>query len=420
MGQLEIIVGNDKYPTLELPPEASTVGSFLTLVAQGLLGEKILYAEKLTCHGVEHLILEGSVSPPSPMRVSGPRSILGMFQIALKKKVGAPKTMVENVRIQPKPKKKAGWPYLGKYHVIRTIGSGFTGPCVYEAMDTVSSTKVALKWPAHKEEAAILKEIAEKSEGGCRGIPKLLGNGRYENRHFVVMELFREPLQRFFPRIWAKPRQERWQVTSLLGRLLLRRLEGMHGAGFVHCDLSPENVLLGRHGSTEYDPHILDFGLARKYPGAGSLAGEHGSGEWSSINSAEGGERRPEDDLEALGWLLMNCMHSVLPWFAVLENAYESWHIPAKRVTAVKQVQSMKRAFMVDGWKSVGFKWCEEQPPPPEELLRFIWSSRVEVTPPERPDYAKLAGILGASPDLDADAAEAEELRQWHLAFPSP
>merc|ERR1719282_1653445 len=107
---------------------------------------------------------------------------------------------------------------------------------------------------------------------------------------------------------------------------MLRRFEALHKCGYVHCDVSLGNILLGCHnGPQEYSPHIVDFGLARPYPGGGPMSGDLGSAEWSSIRSAEGGERRPEDDLEALGWVLANGMFETLPWFLHLSQCYQQW-----------------------------------------------------------------------------------------------
>ena len=49
---------------------------------------------------------------------------------------------------------------------------------------------------------------------------------------------------------------------------MLRALEAVHGAGLVHRDLKPGNIVLTRHGVK-----LLDFGLSRTPPGAATLDG---------------------------------------------------------------------------------------------------------------------------------------------------
>merc|ERR1719401_715229 len=103
---------------------------------------------------------------------------------------------------------------------------------------------------------------------------------------------------------------------------------------------------MSRAGSLHASPHILDYGLARPYPGGAPLSGESGSGEWNSIRSAEGAARRPEDDLESLGWILAQCLYKLLPWFSTLQVAYENWHEPKRRQETVRQVRSLKQKLL--------------------------------------------------------------------------
>eukprot|EP00415_Alexandrium_ostenfeldii_P002737 UN2737 len=114
--------------------------------------------------------------------------------------------------------------------------------------------------------------------------------------------------------------------------------------------------------------------------------------------------------------MLMNCLHSVLPWFACLEVSYQKWHDPNIRTSTVKQVQYMKRTFLNEGWKACA-EWCKTQPSPPQDLYRYILACQTEVVLPQRPDYAHLAGLLRADPGLGEDKAEAEDLRLWHKEF---
>ncbi|KAI3455219.1 hypothetical protein Pfo_011882 [Paulownia fortunei] len=51
-------------------------------------------------------------------------------------------------------------------------------------------------------------------------------------------------------------------------RSILRGLNHIHGLGYVHCDMKPDNILLvpnaGRGGFTEFRAKIGDFGLAKR------------------------------------------------------------------------------------------------------------------------------------------------------------
>jgi len=213
-------------------------------------------------------------------------------------------------------------PRLGDFRILREIGSGF-GAVVYMAEHIKDRKKVALKHPVKKEELVVLREIHRND---LLGVTQLLVEGRHEGQPYVVTDLLGSPLTKLFQRIRKQSLDKRWHAVCVVGRMMVRRLQGIHSCGFVHCDVSPENILLGPAKGDEptVTPYLVDFGLARKYPGGGRLAGEHGSVEWSSIRSADGEERRPLDDLEALGWPLVSGLFGELPWFKWLRRHMET------------------------------------------------------------------------------------------------
>jgi len=190
----------------------------------------------------------------------------------------------------------------------------------------------------------------------------------------------------------------------------------------VHCDISPENILLGlpRQGRTSKEkapapgaltPYLIDFGLAQKHPGGMPLEGDHGSAEWSSVRSAAGACRRPEDDLEALGWLMVNGLFGDLPWFDLLAKAYKTWDLSrSHRARAVRKVQEAKLQLLNDGWGSLGDEWLRLATIPPA-LDRYMHTCRSDRATGMRPDYAMLSELLGGREGLSLFDAENEDLK---------
>mmetsp|Transcript_123489 Transcript_123489/g.360626 ORF Transcript_123489/g.360626 Transcript_123489/m.360626 type:complete len:411 (+) Transcript_123489:138-1370(+) len=92
MGKVDLSISAQIYSALDVPEEC-TVGRWKQLLSQGFLGDKILYATKLTCREVEKgRTLEDAAllpTPPSKMYIEGPGSVVNMLQLALKKKFGA-------------------------------------------------------------------------------------------------------------------------------------------------------------------------------------------------------------------------------------------------------------------------------------------------------------------------------------------
>jgi serine/threonine protein kinase len=55
-----------------------------------------------------------------------------------------------------------------------------------------------------------------------------------------------------------------WRTACLLGRQMLKSLQQMHDAGYIHRDVKPSNFALGRAEQADDKLYIIDFGLARK------------------------------------------------------------------------------------------------------------------------------------------------------------
>uniref|UniRef100_A0A7S4VJ77 Casein kinase I n=1 Tax=Alexandrium monilatum TaxID=311494 RepID=A0A7S4VJ77_9DINO len=413
---VDIAVEASRYEGLEVP-RGCTVGQWKQLLATGLLGGAVAYAERLRCHveGAEGRGLDDAAplpEPPDIVGVQGPPPVLRMLKLGLQRKGQPPD----------------GRPRLGSYRLGRKLGSGIRGVCVYLAEHVTDGSEAALKWPAGRDEVRALRELERRAP--VLGAPRLLALGTHRGRPFVVTELLGERLSCAFPRPRLHPLEARWRAVRVIGRLLVRRLESLHGCRYVHCDVSPENILLGSggppEGSSAEDPRgalcLVDFGLARPYPGGEALEGGQGSAEWSSVRSAEGGVRRPEDDLEALGWVLLHGLFGTLPWIPVLSDAYAEWSADDVREGVLGQVRRMKSQlldYMGTGsatraatWELKGLDW-QKFAETPRELYQFFRVCQAESKYPQRPDYAALSALLGSSGELTSAGAEQQDRQDW-------
>lgn len=323
---------------------------------------------------------------------------------------------------------------VGNYFLDQEIGEGLQGGVVYRAENVQTTKVVALKWPVLKEELQVLKAI--QTNLSCLRLvqnflpwPELLDSGTHEGRPFAVTAILGADLTKVFDRLQRSPLQRRWLAVRVFGRLLLRRLEVVHNCGYVHCDVSPLNILLGPmdkgHNGQQAQaqklqlvPYLIDFGQARKFPGGGKMSGDKGSMEWSSIHSADGGEPRPHDDLEALGWTLAYGLVGDLPWFELLAVHYAKHSPPTNapmdvRLKVIQQVRDAKVKLLDKGWQSFGAEWWKLAVVP-EELLQFLDLCRSDKLPQGRSGYVVLHGMLGGRPGLDEQAAELEDLRCYN------
>mmetsp|Transcript_17937 Transcript_17937/g.41833 ORF Transcript_17937/g.41833 Transcript_17937/m.41833 type:complete len:425 (+) Transcript_17937:55-1329(+) len=92
---VDVLVGRGKYLAIDVP-EGCTVGSWKQQLSDGSLGDKILYATKLSCYGEENgrALAEAAALPPR-IYVDGPFSVLQMLELGLKKKLGPGRGRVE-------------------------------------------------------------------------------------------------------------------------------------------------------------------------------------------------------------------------------------------------------------------------------------------------------------------------------------
>jgi serine/threonine protein kinase len=150
---------------------------------------------------------------------------------------------------------------VGRFEIKRRIGVGGLG-VVYAAFDPELRRDVALKLLRSdrggdgRESTGMLAEARAMARLAHPNVVTVHEVGVHEGRVFVAMELvdgqtLREWLRRDSPRAW----QEVLPVLVAAGR----GLAAAHGAGLVHRDFKPENVLVGRDGRAR----VTDFGLAR-------------------------------------------------------------------------------------------------------------------------------------------------------------
>lgn len=174
----------------------------------------------------------------------------------------------------------AGNPLLGtvvdgKYRLQSVLGRGGLGT-VFQAEHTGSLMHVALKLlhPRFAERPeyrrALLPEARRAATVAHQRCARLLDVGEAEEGGaYLAMELVDgETLEAVMRHGPLHP--------SHAVRVLLQVAEALvaiHGAGLVHCDLAPRNVMVGSHDG-ELRIKVLDFGIARSV----TLAGERARG----------------------------------------------------------------------------------------------------------------------------------------------
>jgi serine/threonine protein kinase len=212
---------------------------------------------------------------------------------------------------------------INKYMILESIGKGAFGE-VYKATRMTDNLDVAMK--IEKKSAVIPRLIQEykiyqklitrKCRHGIPGIHELIQTDDY---NIMIMELLGESLEEIFN---ISNRKFSISTVLFLGANILKIIEKVHNAGFIHRDIKPNNFLIGSVNRQQI--YLTDFGLSKQYI---NNNGKHlketfnhsmvGTARYSSINMHLGIEPSRRDDLEAIGYLLIYFIKGRLPWQGV-------------------------------------------------------------------------------------------------------
>eukprot|EP00002_Diphylleia_rotans_P001675 TRINITY_DN1093_c0_g3_i1.p1 TRINITY_DN1093_c0_g3~~TRINITY_DN1093_c0_g3_i1.p1 ORF type:complete len:597 (-),score=113.47 TRINITY_DN1093_c0_g3_i1:616-2406(-) len=162
-------------------------------------------------------------------------------------------------------------------------------------------------------EHAVMSALAQ-----CQGFPKAFALGSTQNHYYLVMSRLGPSLHEVHEKCG-----NRFSIKSItmLALRSISRLESLHSKGFVHCDIKPENFLMGP-GNDINKLFLVDFGLSFRWqaPNGKHIRyrdGKHGitgTLRYCSLNAHGGIELSRRDDLESLFYTLIFLAKGQLPW----------------------------------------------------------------------------------------------------------
>lgn len=150
---------------------------------------------------------------------------------------------------------------IGHYEILSTLGKGGMGE-VYLAQDTKLSRKIALKVlpGAFTQDQERLRRFEQEARATSAlnhpNILTIFEIGEADGRHYIATEFIEG--ETLGQRIAVGP-PLKLRETLDIAEQLTSALSAAHGAGIVHRDVKPENIMIRRDGIVK----VLDFGLAK-------------------------------------------------------------------------------------------------------------------------------------------------------------
>ena len=158
--------------------------------------------------------------------------------------------------------------YFGDYELLKVLGEGGMG-IVYKARQLSLNRPVALKMikAARFASADEVRRFQNEAEAVARldhpNIVPIFEVGQYEDQHYFSMKLIAgESLDKRLKDYIADPRRAARLVATTAGAI-----HHAHQRGILHRDLKPANILIDAEGQ----PHVTDFGLAKRVEGDSEL-----------------------------------------------------------------------------------------------------------------------------------------------------
>jgi eukaryotic-like serine/threonine-protein kinase len=153
---------------------------------------------------------------------------------------------------------------IGPYRIEATLGKGGMGT-VYRAFDTRLNRPVAIKVLSDQAADAAARQRFQREAQMVSSLnhPHILtvhDAGEFEGRQHIVMEF----VDGGTLKDWSRERHTWKQVVDLMTGVA-DGLALAHGAGVLHRDIKPGNILVSRSGYAK----LADFGLAKLAEGRG-------------------------------------------------------------------------------------------------------------------------------------------------------
>ena len=204
-----------------------------------------------------------------------------------------------------------------KYKIVKEIGQGAFGK-VYKGENIRTKELVAIKVEKVNGDIKSLKyetQVYQAITSGqkVKGFMQVKWFGLINDYYFMVMPLLGDTLSSFKHSFLEK----KMHLITILsfGQQMVQRLQYIHEKGFIHRDVKPDNFLFDLNTDVN-NMYLVDFGFCKQYllPDGSHIPMKTkkqliGTPNYISINIHNGIEPSRRDDLESVGYIMINLFY---------------------------------------------------------------------------------------------------------------